>query len=240
MKSPRCLVLTGLLFCFLSQTVLAQSAPVATPPIPGTRDEATIPGPLRSFLRMAGISQKATLQEVLPLLARNVVIDGYHGPQDRAGRPTEFLILVMRYVQQARELQALAGPEGEIRVANCDEAAPLLAVLGYRFHQECAKDPSLEAANSERAFLTIDSGFPLSELEESLRSGKIFKYPFPATKVPVLFTQNDWAANEKSAPTGRDADIVDLLMRNRNLARLYWACRAWMWRLPRLCASRPD
>ncbi len=66
----------------------------------------------------------------------------------------------------------MAGPEGEIRVSNCDEAAPLLAVLGYRFHQECAKDPSLEAANSERAFLTIDSGFPLSELEESLRAGK--------------------------------------------------------------------
>jgi len=172
---------------------------------------------------MAGISQKARPQEVLPLLARNVVIDGYHGPQDRPGRPTEFLILLMRYVQQARELQALAGPEGEIRVSNCEEAAPLLAVLGYRFRQECAKDPSLEAANSERAFLTIDSGFPLSELEESLRSAKIFKYPFPATRVPVVFNQNEWAANEKSAGTGRNADIVDLLMRNRNLARLYWA-----------------
>jgi hypothetical protein len=171
---------------------------------------------------MAGISQKAASVEVLPLLARNVVIDGYHGPQDRAGRPTEFLMLLMRYVQQARELQALAGPEGEIRVGSCDEAAPLLAVLGYRFHEECSKDPSLEASNSERAFLTIDSGFPLSELEESLRSSKIFKYPFPATKVAVLFTQNDWATLDKSAATGRNADIVDVLMRNRNLARLYW------------------
>src|SRR5215471_3483053 len=30
----------------------------------------TIPGPLRSFLRMAGISQKVSLDEVLPFLAR--------------------------------------------------------------------------------------------------------------------------------------------------------------------------
>ncbi len=234
MKSPRCLWFAGFLFWLAFQIALAQNVPVAAQPEAADRaqsaapatlaagDEANIPGPLRSFLRMAGISQKATPQEVLPLLSRNVVIDGYHGPQDRPGKPTEYLILLMRYVQQARELQALAGPEGEIRVGNCEEAAPLLAVLGYRFHEECAKDPSLEAANSERAFLTIDSGFPLSELEESLRSAKIFKYPFPVTKVPVIFTQNEWAANDKSAATGRNADIVDLLLRNRNLARLYW------------------
>ena len=230
MKSPRSLFLTVSIFFFGFQLGLAQNAPNATPPDTpaaspaafAVEEQATIPGPLRSFLRMAGISQKATPAEVLPLLSRNVVIDGYHGPQDRAGKPTEYLILLMRYVQQARELQALAGPEGEIRVGTCDEAAPLLAVLGYRFHQECAKDPSLEAENSERAFLTIDSGFPLSELEEALRSSKIFKYPYPATKVPVLFTQNDWAAIDRGAATGRNADITDLLLRNRNLARLYW------------------
>lgn len=227
MKSPRVLLLMGFLFGLSLQSVFAQNTSQsalsdASPTASITKDAATIPGPLRSFLRMAGISQKATLEEVLPLLARNVVIDGYHGPQDRPGRPTEFLILLMRYVQQARELQALAGPEGEIRVGNCEEAAPLLAVLGYRFREECAKDSSLEAANSERAFLTIDSGFPLSELEEALHSAKIFKYPFPATKVPVLFTQNDWAAEDKNAGTGRNADILDLLLRNRNLARLYW------------------
>ncbi len=195
----------------------------ASTPATVTSDEAIIAGPLRSFLRMAGISQKATTDEVLPLLARNVVIDGYHGAPGKPGRPTEYLILLMRYVQQARELQALAGPEGEIRVSNCEEAGPLLAVLGYRFHGECPKDSSLETGNSERAFLTIDSGFPLPELEESLQDGKTFAYPFPETKVPVLFTQDDWAASEKGAATGRNADVVELLMRNRDLARLYWA-----------------
>lgn len=41
--------------------------------------EFTIPGPLRSFLRMAGISQKTTPEEVLPLLSRNVFMQGYEG-----------------------------------------------------------------------------------------------------------------------------------------------------------------
>ena len=39
----------------------------------------TIPGPLRSFLRMAGISQKVSPEEVIPLLARNVFVLGYEG-----------------------------------------------------------------------------------------------------------------------------------------------------------------
>src|ERR1700740_1108734 len=71
----------------------------------------SIPGPLRSFLRMAGISQKISPEEVAPLLARNVFQMGYGSPQPKR-RPTEFLLLLIRYVQQARELSALAGPEG--------------------------------------------------------------------------------------------------------------------------------
>ncbi len=47
---------------------------------------ATIPGPLRSFLRMAGISQKISLEEVLPLLARNVAVEGYQGRKDSKGQ----------------------------------------------------------------------------------------------------------------------------------------------------------
>jgi len=74
---------------------------------------------------MAGVSQKISIEEVLPLLARNVAIEGYQGRKDKAGRPTEFLILLKRYVEQARELVTLAGPEGVIRVSNCDQAGPL-------------------------------------------------------------------------------------------------------------------
>ena len=36
-----------------------------------------IPGPLRSFLRMAGISQEITPADVMPLLARNAFLYGH-------------------------------------------------------------------------------------------------------------------------------------------------------------------
>src|SRR5689334_16653442 len=52
---------------------------------------AAIPGPLRSFLRMAGISQKVSSEEVMPLLARNVFVLGYEGRAPK-GRPAEFLV----------------------------------------------------------------------------------------------------------------------------------------------------
>src|SRR5579859_6324443 len=40
-------------------------------------DTITIPGPLRSFLRMAGLSQQAPVSDVMSLLAHQVVVDGY-------------------------------------------------------------------------------------------------------------------------------------------------------------------
>ena len=67
-----------------------------------------IPGPLRPLLRMSGISQDVSPAEVLPMLARNISLWGYQNNQ-----PTEYLNLIDRYVHQARELQALSGPDGE-------------------------------------------------------------------------------------------------------------------------------
>src|SRR5256714_3186871 len=114
---------------------------------------ASIPGPLRSFLRMAGISQKVAPEEVMPLLARNVFVLGYEGRAPK-GRPAEFLVLLSRYVQQARELVTLAGPTGVLHVSNCEEAKPLLKVLGYRPRQDCGQPNSyLETADPQRAFL---------------------------------------------------------------------------------------
>ena len=102
---------------------------------PPSSASVTIPGPLRSFLRMAGISQRIPPEAVLPLLARNVFSQGYVG----SNRPTEFLILLTRYVQQARELASLAGPDGKIHVTNCEDAGPLLHVLGYRPREDCGQ-----------------------------------------------------------------------------------------------------
>ncbi|HZP17652.1 MAG TPA: hypothetical protein VFB00_06795 [Terriglobales bacterium] len=183
--------------------------------------EVTIPGPLRSFLRMAGISQKVSPEEVMPLLARNVYVQGYIGWQER-GRPTEFLILLGRYVNQAKELAQMAGPGETIRIANCAEAEPLLRTLGYRLRQECGhKDAWLLTSDPERAFLTIDSGFPLPALEEAIREDKEFSYHFPSTRVPLLFTESDWKGLIKGGR--RDYDVVELIIRHPMLARLYWA-----------------
>jgi hypothetical protein len=171
---------------------------------------------------MAGISQKISSEEVLPLLARNISVEGYQGRKDSKGRSTEFMLLLKRYVDQARELVVLAGPEGTIRVANCDQAGPLLATLGYRMRQGCGKDASLETAEPERAFLTIDSGFPLADLELTVQGGKPFLYPYPVSHVPVLFSPNDWAQVEPEKH-GAANDVLDALLNDPVLARLYWA-----------------
>ncbi len=164
---------------------------------------------------MAGISQKVSLEEVLPLLARNVAVEGYQGRKDRTGRPTEFLILLKRYVEQARQLVTLAGPEGTIRVSSCDQAGPLLDVLGYRVREGCGKSVALETADPERAFLTIDSGFPLAELEQTLQGGKPFACHFTIAQVPMLFSAADW--------TQGGGDVLDAMLDDPMLARLYWA-----------------
>jgi hypothetical protein len=178
----------------------------------------TIPGPLRPFLRMAGISQKIAPEEVVPLLARNIYLQGYQGFQ--RGQQTEFLILLIRYVRQARELTALAGPPGMIHVSNCDEAKPLLKILGYRPRPDCGQSNAfLLTDDPQRAFITIDSGFPLPELEESLRTGKSFDYNFASSRVPALLPENDW--RQKGITT--EPNLIDALLQDRVLAHFYWA-----------------
>jgi len=88
--------------------------------------------------------------------------------------------------------------------------------------QSCGPNAALETSNADRAFLTIDSGFPLSELEDTLRGGKPFVYPFTSTRVPVLFAGNDWMAAEKNGNTTRK-EVVDSILRDPGMARLYWA-----------------
>ncbi len=113
--------------------------------------QVTIPGPLRSLERMAGISQKADPAEVLPLLARNIFVQGYVGWRDQ-GRPTEFLILLGRYLNQAQELSQLAGDGGVVHVVNCQEAEPLLHILGYRLRQQCGNAGLLATATQAPRF----------------------------------------------------------------------------------------
>lgn len=178
----------------------------------------TIPGPLRSFLRMAGISQQISPEGVLPLVAYNVYTLGY-----QSGRQTEFLLLLDRYVQQARELQAMAGEEGRIHITGCSQAGPLLEILGYRLRETCGqKNAALITSNAERAFLTSDSGFPLTTLEEALETNTPFSYPYSASSVPVLMRAREWTS-VGTWKKGRNQNLLDMLLHDPNLSRLYWA-----------------
>ena len=229
MNSPlRSLTLVVVLSFFVSPVLeaeIGQSATerpqVASDKQPPADNLTVVPGPLRSFLRMAGISQKVTPDEVLPLLSYNVFERGYEGWQDNR-RPVEFLILLERYVRLARELSALAGPDEVIRVSNCDEGRQLLRTLGYRLRENCGDShASAITADAERAFLTIDSGFPLLDLEEALQKNQPFSYPFGASKVPVIFTASDWKSARAEKTEG--PDLIDVLLHDPALARLYWA-----------------
>jgi len=183
-----------------------------------TGEVVLIPGPLRPFLRMTGISQEISADEVLPMLARNISLWGYEGD-----RPTEFLKLAERYVQLARELQKLAGPDSKISVKSCDDAGKLIQTLGYQFAHGCSQnDTSVITADPDRAFLTTDSGFPLTELEEALQKGRPFTYDFPMTQVPVMFTEKTWTSlsvwNKRYENT-----LLDAMLHDRTLDRLYSA-----------------
>jgi hypothetical protein len=203
----------------------------ATPPSPDGPDTSipqgfappsptlAIPGPLIPFLRLAAVSRQVTPEDVLPLLSHQVVLDGYGGSR-RSPSPTEYLILVRRYVNQARELEALRSPDGNIRVSKCEDAEPLLDVIGYQLRQPCGPSASLATANSKRAFTAVDSGFPLTALEKALQSGQPFVYPYHSTPLPVLFGPGVWMKYERGK---NHKDLLDVLLSDPDIARLYWA-----------------
>ena len=211
----------------LSPTALAGGAtmPAVNSALPTSEAGGTppadfpIPGPLRPFLRLAGVSQQASPDDVLALVSWNVETLGYQGEHQ-----TEFLILLRRYVVQARELAGLADSEGVIRVSGCDDAKPLLRVLGYRPAPDCGqRGTTLLTADAERAFLTIDSGFPLTELEQTLQGGPAFAFSFSATRVPVLFAEGDWTTASRKNRKEQSRDLLDTILNDHAVARLYWA-----------------
>ncbi len=76
-----------------------------------------IPGPLRSFARMAALSPELKPEDLLGAIARNVVTNGYQAGNANEGLDqTEYLKLVVRYLSQARELERLSGESKSIRI----------------------------------------------------------------------------------------------------------------------------
>jgi len=182
-----------------------------------------IPGPIRSFSRMAALSPDLPREEILPALARNVVTNGYQAANSNEGlEPTEYLKLVVRYLSQARELSKIAGEAKKIRVEQCESAitGDLLRALGYRMRGGCGAEVVLETVNASRAFLTIDSGFPLAELEQALRANRPFEYDYRPTQVPILYGADYWlgTSKDKEKPQG---DFIDLYIGDPQLCPLY-------------------
>ena len=179
-----------------------------------------IPGPLSSFARMAALSTDLNPRDLLPALARNVVTNGYEASGNELLQQTEYLRLLTRYVAEARELQALARNGNKIVIPTCDseETGALLKILGYRMRGSCGADIVLETVNPTRAFLTVDSGFPLTQLEQDLRGNHRFELPYAPTPIPVLYGPNYWLA-----AVGRDAqsDFFDAFTSDPTLCRLY-------------------
>jgi hypothetical protein len=178
-----------------------------------------IPGPLRSFARMAALSPELNPGELLPALARNVVTNGYQASSGNEGlEQTEYLKLIIRYLSQVRELGKLAGADKVIKIETCEstQTGDLLRVLGYRMRGGCGSEVVLETVNATRAFLTIDSGFPLAQLEQSLRTNRPFAYDFKPTQVPIIYGQEYW-----SSAKDKNGDFIDAFLSDPALCRLY-------------------
>ena len=192
------------------------------PPVQPPASEATanIPGPLRSFARMAALAPDADPTDVLPALARNIVTNGYQASRNNETlEQTEYLKLVHRYLSQAHELEKLAGESRIIQIENCDSpsAGELLRILGFRMRGGCGSEVVLETVNAPRAFVTTDSGFPVNDLEQALRTNRPFTYDFHSTVVPVMFGPAYWSG-------GKDKDAVSFIeyfISDPSVCRLY-------------------
>lgn len=181
--------------------------------VPGTRD---------SFSRMAALSTDLSTEEILPFLGRTIFTGGYHA--SRGGgtfEPTEYLRLLKQYLTQARELEEYAGPDRVIEISVCEseDTAKLLRIIGYRLRGECGPDVVLETVNPSRAFLAIDSAFPLTDLELAFRRAEPFRYQFGPTRLPVMFGREYW----QGAARRERGDFLDTFIDEPVLARLYVA-----------------
>jgi hypothetical protein len=189
---------------------------------PASKQIVSIPGPLRSFARMAALSPDLNPDELMTALARNIVNNGYQATStNEALEQTEYLKLIIRYLSQAREVQKLAGADGAVKIDTCEssQTAELLRVLGYRMRGGCGSEVVLETVNATRAFLTIDSGFPLAELEQSLRTNRPFVYDYRPTEAPLLYGADYWLTT-KDRESG---EFIDAFVGDPALCRLYLA-----------------
>ncbi len=196
------------------------SMPLPAARITSQENFIEVPGPLRSFARMAALSPELRPEDLLGALARNIVTSGYQATStNEMLEQTEYLKLVVRYLSQARELDNLGGEKKIIRIEACEsiQTGDILRILGYRMRGGCGSEVVLETVNATRAFLTIDSGFPLAELETALRTNRPFVLDYHPAHVPVLYNVEYW----QSAKEKTNGEFIDYFLSDPNLCRLY-------------------
>ena len=112
-----------------------------------------------------------------------------------------------------------------LRIETCEssETGDLLRILGYRMRGGCGSDVVLETVNASRAFITIDSGFPLSDLEEALRTNRPFVLDYHPTRLPILFGSEYWVQEMVKKENG---EFIDSFLGDPALCRLYTALAA--------------
>lgn len=183
----------------------------------------TVPGPMFSFRRMAALSSDQADDELFPALARNVVTNGYRATRGAETlEQTEYMKLVLQYLSQARELAQFAGADQVVDVPACEsqETAQLLKIIGFRLRNECGPEAVLETVNPSRAFLSIDSGFPLADIEAAFRSATPIHLPYGSTQLPILFGQDYWRQTFRKKGEG---DFLEQFLNDPAAARLYVA-----------------
>ena len=137
-------------------------------------------------------------------LARNVVTNGYQASHSNDElEETEYLKLVQRYLAQARELEKLAGPDKvdpdrELRIHPDQRSAENAGLPHARRVRQ--GDLVLETVNAQRAFITTDSGFPLAELEQALRTEQAVRLRIPSAR-----SHHPLFAGLLAHATGKDA-----------------------------------
>jgi hypothetical protein len=98
----------------------------------------------------------------------------------------------------------------------------LLRILGFRMRGGCGSEVVLETVNQTRAFLTTDSGFPVNELEQALRTNRPFSYDFHSTAVPVLFGPDYWIGKDAGKANEKEGvNFIEAFISDPAMCRLY-------------------
>ena len=87
----------------------------------------------------------------------------------------------------------------------------------------CGSEVVLETVNAPRAFLTTDSGFPLNDLEQALRTNHPFTYDFHPTAVPVMFGPEYWSGPKEKEGTNFIENFISDPSALPPLSRLFQA-----------------